>query len=95
MMTDDKEMTFEELASAYFALKEKSAEQEITIKDYEKRMEDYETSVKERDERISHLQTIIVDHVGTSERPKDKGSPVFQSFNDRYKAMIQANTNKE
>lgn len=94
-MTDDKEMTFEELANAYFALKEKAAEQENTIKDYEKKMGEYETSVKERDERISHLQTIIVDHVGTSERPKDKGSPTFQSFNDRYLAMIEANNNKE
>lgn len=94
-MTEEGEMTFEELANAYFALKEKTAEQEIAIKDYEKTVEEMQNSVRERDERISHLQTIIVDHVGTSERPKDKGSPTFQSFNDRYLAMIQANDNKE
>lgn len=93
-MTDDKEMTFEELANAYFQLKEKAASQEAEINDYKSKIEGFEQSIQERDARISHLQTIIVDHVGTSERPREKG-PAPMTFSERYKMMIDANIAKE
>ena len=94
-MTDDKEMTFEELANAYFQLKEKSAAQEAEINDYKTKIQGFEQSLQERDARISHLQTIIVDHVGTSERPKEKGPAAPMTFSERYKAMIDANIAEE
>lgn len=94
-MTDEPKMTFEELASAYFELKEKAASQEAEINDYKSKIEGFEQSIQERDARISHLQTIIVDHVGTSERPKDKGPAAPMTFSERYKAMIDANIAKE
>lgn len=94
-MTDDKEMTFEELANAYFQLKEKSAAQEAEISDYKARIQEFEQSIQERDANISRLQTIIVDHVGTSERPKDKAPSAPMTFSERYKAMIDANIAKE
>lgn len=91
----EKEMTFEELASAYFELKEKAASQEAEINDYKTKIEGFEQSIQERDARISHLQTIIVDHVGTSERPKEKGPAAPMTFSERYKMMIDANIAKE
>lgn len=94
-MTDEPKMTFEELASAYFELKEKAASQEAEINDYKTKIEGFEQSIQERDARISHLQTIIVDHVGTSERPKDKGPAAPMTFAERYKTMIDANIAKE
>ena len=94
-MTDEPKMTFEELASAYFELKEKAASQEAEINDYKTKIEGFEQSIQERDARISHLQTIIVDHVGTSERPKDKGPAAPMTFAERYKMMIEANVAKE
>ena len=94
-MTNDKEMTFEELANAYFQLKEKSAAQEAEINDYKTRIQEFEQSIQERDANISRLQTIIVDHVGTSERPKDKAPAAPMTFSERYKAMIDANIAKE
>lgn len=94
-MTDEPKMTFEELASAYFELKEKAASQEAEINDYKAKIQGFEQSIQERDARISHLQTIIVDHVGTSERPKDKGPAAPMTFAERYKMMIDANIAKE
>lgn len=94
-MTDEPKMTFEELASAYFELKEKAASQEAEINDYKSKIEGFEQSIQERDARISHLQTIIVDHVGTSERPKNKGPAAPMTFAERYKQMIDANVAKE
>ena len=94
-MTDEPKMTFEELANAYFQLKEKAASQEAEINDYKTKIEGFEQSIQERDARISHLQTIIVDHVGTSERPKDKGPAAPMTFAERYKMMIEANVAKE
>lgn len=94
-MTDEPKMTFEELASAYFELKEKAASQEAEINDYKTKIEGFEQSIQERDARISHLQTIIVDHVGTSERPKEKGPAAPMTFSERYKMMIDANIAKE
>ena len=94
-MTDEPKMTFEELANAYFQLKEKAASQEAEINDYKTKIEGFEQSIQERDARISHLQTIIVDHVGTSERPKDKGPAAPMTFAERYKMMIEANDAKE
>ena len=94
-MTDDKEMTFEELANAYFQLKDKSAAQEAEINDYKSKIEGFEQSIQERDATISRLQTIIVDRVGTTERPKDKGPAAPMTFSERYKAMIDANIAKE
>ena len=91
----EKEMTFDELAEAYFNLKKKAEEQETIIGQYQTKMDEFERSVKEKDDRISHLQTIIVDHVGTSERPKDKGPAAPMTFSERYKAMIDANIAKE
>lgn len=94
-MTDEPKMTFEELASAYFELKEKAASQEAEINDYKAKIQGFEQSIQERDARISHLQTIIVDHVGTSERPKEKGPAAPMTFAERYKMMIDANVAKE
>lgn len=94
-MTDEPKMTFEELANAYFQLKEKSAAQETEINGYKEQIQGFEQSIQERDARISHLQTIIVDHVGTSERPKGKGPAAPMTFSERYKAMIDANIAKE
>ena len=94
-MTDEPKMTFEELANAYFQLKEKSAAQEAEINGYKEQIQGFEQSLQERDARISHLQTIIVDHVGTSERPKEKGPAAPMTFSERYKAMIDANIAKE
>lgn len=94
-MTDEPKMTFEELATAYFELKEKTASQEAEINDYKSKIEGFEQSIQERDARISHLQTIIVDHVGTSERPKEKGPAAPMTFAERYKMMIDANVAKE
>lgn len=94
-MSEDKEMSFEELANAYFQLKEKAASQEAEINDYKTKIQGFEQSIQERDARISHLQTIIVDHVGTSERPKEKGPAAPMTFAERYKMMIDANVAKE
>ena len=94
-MTDDKEMTFEELANAYFQLKEKSAAQEAEINDFKEKIQGFEQSIQERDADIFRLQKIIVDHVGTSEKPKEKGPGAPMTFAERYKAMIDANVAKE
>ena len=94
-MSDDKEMSFEELANAYFQLKEKSAAQEAEINDYKTKIEGFEQSIQERDARISRLQTIIADNVGTLERPKEKGPAAPMTFSERYKMMIDANIAKE
>ena len=94
-MTDEPKMTFDELAEAYFNLKKKSEEQETIIGQYQTKMDEFEKTVKERDDRIAHLQTIIVDHVGTSERPREKGPAAPMTFSERYKAMIDANIAKE
>ena len=91
----EKEMTFDELAEAYFNLKKKAEEQETIIGQYQTKMDEFERSVKERDDRIAHLQTIIVDHVGTSERPKAAVAEVKKPFEERYKDMIRANIAKE
>lgn len=94
-MTDEPKMTFEELASAYFELKEKAASQEAEINDYKTKIQGFEQSIQERDADIFRLQKIIVDHVGTSERPKEKGPAAPMTFAERYKMMIDANVAKE
>lgn len=94
-MTDDKEMTFEELAEAYFQLKEKNAAQETEITAFKEQIQGFEQSIQERDARISRLQTIIADNVGTLERPKEKGPAAPMTFSERYKMMIDANIAKE
>lgn len=94
-MTDEPKMTFEELAEAYFQLKEKNAAQETEINDYKSKIEGFEQSIQERDARISRLQTIIADNVGTLERPKEKGPAAPMTFSERYKMMIDANIAKE
>lgn len=91
----EKEMTFDELAEAYFNLKKKTEEQETIIGQYQTKMDEFERSVKERDDRIAHLQTIIVDHVGTSEKPKAAVAEVKKPFEERYKDMIRTNIAKE
>ena len=94
-MSDDKEMSFEELANAYFHLKEKSAAQEAEINGYKEQIQGFEQSIQERDARISRLQTIIADNVGTLERPKEKGPAAPMTFSERYKMMIDANIARE
>lgn len=94
-MTDKVDMTFEELAEAYFQLKEKNAAQETEIAAYKEQIQGFEQSIQERDARISRLQTVIADNVGTFERPKDKGPAAPMTFSERYKAMIDANIAKE
>ena len=91
----EKEMTFDELAEAYFNLKKKTEEQEAIIGQYQTKMTEFEQSVRERDDRIAHLQTIIVDHVGTSEKPKAAVAEVKKPFEERYKDMIRTNITKE
>ena len=94
-MTDEPKMTFEELAEAYFQLKEKNAAQETEITAFKEQIQGFEQSIQERDARISRLQTIIADNVGTLERPKEKGPAAPMTFSERYKAMIDANIAKE
>lgn len=94
-MTDEPKMTFEELAEAYFQLKEKNAAQETEITAFKEQIQGFEQSIQERDARISRLQTIIADNVGTLERPKEKGPAAPMTFSERYKMMIDANIAKE
>lgn len=94
-MTDKVDMTFEELAEAYFQLKEKNTAQETEITGYKEQIQGFEQSIQERDARISRLQTVIADNVGTFERPKDKGPAAPMTFAERYKMMIDANIAKE